>query len=150
MGASKWVSAIRFDARQEKNASAMCIDELRQQGYSIVATSPHDKQCTPDSIPLDKPLAVFFGNEKEGLSDYVMQEADYHMSVPMYGFTESLNISVSAAMIMKTLYERIIKEVSGWQLSDEEKNELRLQWLSKSLRKSDYIIADYYKEKENR
>lgn len=148
MGASKWVSVKRFSSTPEHNASSLCIQELRSKGYRIVATSPHDKRCTPESISLDQPLAIFLGNEKEGLSDYVMKEADEHLYIPMYGFTESLNISVSAAMIMKTLYERLIKEKTTWSLTEEDKNELRLEWLSKSLRKSDYIIEDYYKTKK--
>lgn len=148
MGATKWVSVRRFTSSPQHNASSTCIEELKGKGYRIVATSPHDKQCTPHTIPIDKPLAVFFGNEKEGLSDYVMKQADAHLYIPMYGFTESLNISVSAAMVMKDLYERVVNESIEWQLSEEEKNELRLEWLSKSLRKSDYIIDDYYKAKQ--
>ncbi len=149
MGASKWVNVKRFASTPMNNASSTCITDLKAQGYRIVATSPHDKQCTADSIPLDKPLAVFFGNEKEGLSDFVMKNADAHLYIPMYGFTESLNISVSAAMIMKTLYERIVKETTNWSLTEDDKNELRLEWFSKSLRNSDYIIADYFKSKTN-
>ncbi len=148
MGASKWVSVKRFASTPEQNASSTCIQELRSKGYRIVATSPHDKQCTPETISLDQPLAIFLGNEKEGLSDFVMKEADDHLYIPMYGFTESLNISVSAAMIMKTLYERLVRETTVWPLTEEDKNELRLEWLSKSLRKSDYIIEDYYKTKK--
>ena len=90
--------------------------------------------------------------KKEGLLNYVLEEADDYIYVPMYGFTESLNISVSAAMVMKTLYERIIKHEQqiDWQLSEADKNELRLDWLRKSLKKSDYIIDDYYKNKNTK
>lgn len=147
MGATKWVSIQRFTSTPADNATARCMEELKKKGYRIVATSPHHKHSTPETIALDQPLAVFFGNEKEGLSDYVLEGADDYIYVPMYGFTESLNISVSAAMVMKTLYERIIdpREKIDWQLQVEDKNELRLDWLRKSLKKSDYIIDDYYK-----
>ncbi|MDB5271636.1 MAG: rRNA methyltransferase [Chitinophagaceae bacterium] len=147
MGATKWVSVQRFTPTPTDNATAQSIYALREKGYKIVATSPHHKTVTPANIPIDQPLALFFGNEKEGLSDYVIQHADHYMYLPMYGFTESLNISVSAAMIMKALYERITleEEKITWQLTDEDKNELRLDWLRKSLKKSDYIIDDYYK-----
>jgi len=147
MGSTKWVSIQRFLPGPSDNATATCITELRKKGYKIVATSPHQKHATPETIALDQPLAVFFGNEKEGLSNYVLEEADDYLYVPMYGFTESLNISVTAALVMKTLYERIIspEEKIYWQLSEANKNELRLDWLRKSLKKSDYIIDDYYK-----
>lgn len=153
MGSTKWVSIQRFSsAPTQPHATASCLTALREKGYKIVATSPHHKHKTPETISLDQPLAVFFGNEKEGLSDYILQEADDYIYVPMYGFTESLNISVSAAMVMKSLYERIIdpKEKIDWQLSEEDKNELRLDWLRKNLKKSDYIIDDYYKNNDNK
>jgi len=147
MGATKWVSIQRFLSTPTHNATARCMTELRKKGYRIIATSPHRKHSTPETISLEKPVAIFFGNEKEGLSDYVLEGADDYIYVPMYGFTESLNISVSAAMVMKTIYERIVDpgEKIDWQLGEDDKNELRLDWLRKSLKKSDYIIDDYYK-----
>jgi tRNA (guanosine-2'-O-)-methyltransferase len=145
MGASKWVNVHRYSSLEMQNATSSCIHDLKQKGYQIVATSPHHQQCTPNTIDLSKPLAIFFGNEKEGLSDYVLSNADHYLCIPMYGFTESLNISVSAAVVMKSLYERLVQESQSWRLSEQEQEELKLQWMSSSLQHADVIIQEYYK-----
>jgi tRNA (guanosine-2'-O-)-methyltransferase len=77
---------------------------------------------------------LVFGTEKEGLSDYAIEHADMHVRIPMYGFTESYNISVSAALLMYTLTNRLHASTDiDWHLSEEERNALRLVWTRRSL-----------------
>jgi tRNA (guanosine-2'-O-)-methyltransferase len=63
------------------------------------ATSSHlEATCTPDNIPIDKPLAIILGKEHEGISDVALKHCDGLVSIPMYGFTESFNVSVAASL----------------------------------------------------
>ncbi|AVR46650.1 rRNA methyltransferase [Christiangramia fulva] len=137
MGAQKWVDVNRYKTAKE------CISALRNKGYSIVATSPHEKSMTPEDFSFDQPTALFFGTEKEGLSEEILTEADRTLHIPMVGFTESLNISVSAAIILHVLTEKLRKSEKRWQLSDEEKLELKMEWTKKSIKNSDQIIERF-------
>jgi len=95
MGAQKWV-----DVYQHKSVKA-CLATVRAKGYKIIATTPHKDDNTLQDFKLTEPSCFFFGRETEGLSDLVMEEADEFLKIPMVGFTESLNISVSAAIILQ-------------------------------------------------
>lgn len=137
LGAEKWVDVHRFTSSRE------CMGHLRAQGYRIVATSPHLDEFTPSNLPLDRPLAIFFGTEKEGLSPYVLQQADAHLAIPMVGFTESLNISVAAAIVLYELSKRLRQTDLPWKLTEREIREKRLDWAKKTIKSSDEIIARY-------
>ncbi len=76
-----------------------------------------------------------FGTEKTGLSDYALEHADMYVKIPMFGFTESYNISVSAALMMYTLTQRLHQSNIDWHLTEEEKEELRLDWTKKSIKR---------------
>lgn len=137
-GAAKWVDIHRFN-RQEGKDTKTCIDTLRSRGYKIACTSPRPEGLTPEEVPLDEKLAVFFGNELYGLSSTVMEEADYHLHVPMWGFTESYNLSVSASIIFYQLLSRLRNSSVSWQLNPEEKAGLRMQWYRKIVTRADVI-----------
>jgi tRNA (guanosine-2'-O-)-methyltransferase len=98
MGSPKWLNLYKY--RKEENNSLTCINNLKQKGYRVIATSPNEQVTTIDELPIDKPLALFFGTELTGISETVMEHADEFVKIPMYGFTESFNISVSAALCM--------------------------------------------------
>lgn len=140
MGAQKWV-----DVHTYAN-SVDCIKELKNKGYRIIATSPHNDSCLLDDFRFEGKTALFFGTEREGLSKEVLEAADGYLKIPMEGFTESLNISVSAAIILQHLTTRLRKEKIDWQLTEEEKLEKHLDWAKKSIRSIDDILARYYEE----
>ena len=100
-----------------------------------MATCPHQNDFTPEELPLDEPVAIVFGTEKTGLSQYALEHADMYVKIPMFGFTESYNISVSAALMMYTLTQRLHNSNIDWHLTEEEKDELRLDWSKKSIRR---------------
>lgn len=133
MGAQKWVDIIRH------KDSISCMDNLRSKGYQIIATTPHNDSVYLENFDISKPSAIFFGTEKEGLSDEVMQNADGFLKIPMVGFTESLNISVSAAIIIQNLMQRLRASDINWKLSEEEILEKRLDWTRKSIKDIDFI-----------
>ena len=65
----------------------------------------------------------------------------------MYGFTESLNISVSAAIILQSVVTRLKDSVIDWELSEQEKNEIKLDWVKRSVKSSVKIIERFDKIK---
>lgn len=137
MGAQKWVSFKRH------NAIKNCISELKDSGYQIIATTPHKSSMMLHDFDVSKKSAFFFGKESDGLSDTVMEAADGFLKIPMYGFTESLNISVSAAIILQSVVSKLKQNNINWQLSEEEKREIELEWAKKTIKSSDEIIERY-------
>ena len=95
-----------------------------------------------------KKSAFFFGKEREGLSDTVLNNADGYLKIPMYGFTESLNISVSAAIILQDVVTRLKQSDIDWKLSEEEKHEIELMWTKNTLKSSEKIIKRYHEQKK--
>lgn len=140
MGAQKWVDVNRYSTSKE------CIQELRNRGYQIVATTPHGESTALHDFNIDKPSAIFFGTEKDGLSEEILREADCSIRIPMVGFTESLNISVSAAIILQHITSVLKDSTINWELSIEEKENLKYEWLKKCIKNSDTIISRYILE----
>lgn len=140
MGAEKWVDINRYD--NIKN----CIATLRAQGYQIIATTPHNDSCMLDEFDVTKKSAIFFGTEIDGLSEEVMKEADGFIKIPMVGFTESLNISVSAALVIQDITNRMRHSDINWQLTEDEVLEKRLDWTRKTIKDIDYIEKQFVKE----
>jgi len=138
MGAQQWMDVERYEN------SKSCISYLRGEGYQIIATTPYNDSCLLVDFDIDKKSALFFGTEKKGLSEEVMQEADGFLKIPMVGFTESLNISVSAAIILQNLSSKLKKQGVPWQLSEVEKLEKRLDWTKKSIKSIDDILNRFY------
>ncbi|MDT0647565.1 RNA methyltransferase [Zunongwangia sp. F260] len=137
MGAQKWVDVNRY------NSTDSCIAQLRKKGYRIVATSPHEDADLLQDFDISSPAALFFGTEKNGLSSEFIRSADATVKIPMYGFTESLNISVSAAVILQSVISRLKTSSYSWQLTEEEKFDLHLAWAEKSLKNSDKLKEDF-------
>lgn len=145
LGSSKWTDMIRYRERDRDNATA-CVNDLRKKGYRIVATSPRADSVEPETIPLDRPMAFCFGTELTGLSDGMMAHADTFLRIPMHGFTESYNISVSAAIVLYTVMQRLhaANEIH-WRLAQEERDALKLSWARKTVHSAEHIEARYDK-----
>ncbi|MPQ48932.1 TrmH family RNA methyltransferase [Marinifilum sp. N1E240] len=142
MGSSKWVDLHRHNAKEENTLDT--IISLKKQGYRIVATTPHTNDVLLPDFDLQKgKSAFFFGTELTGLSDVVMDNADEFVKIPMYGFTESFNISVSAALVLNHLSTEIRRTNVNWELSEVEKLELKLEWLKKTVRSGDKMIQEF-------
>lgn len=138
MGAQKWVDINKFENITD------CIAALRAKGYQIIATTPHNDSCLLHDFDVTKKSALFFGTEKEGLSDEVMTKADGYLKIPMVGFTESLNISVSAAIIIQDITTRLRQSDVVWQLGELELLEKRLAWAKNSIKDIKRIEERYY------
>ncbi len=137
VGAEQWVDVTRY-----RNTTS-CISALKEKGYQIIATTPHnDSTLLSDFFPSEK-SAIFFGTEKEGLSEEVMKQADGFLKIPMVGFSESLNVSVSAAIIIQAVAHKIRNSDVKWQFSEFEMLEKRLDWTKKSIKDVEGIISRY-------
>lgn len=141
MGADKWLT-LRHYPHAEHNMK-QCIDDLHARGYTVVATLPDEKRTTIHDLPIDRKTAFLFGTELTGLSEEAVQYADCAALIPMYGFTESFNISNSAAIILSNFSERLRHSEVAWHLSEEEHEALYFEWLQKSVRDPEGIIKHY-------
>ena len=141
LGSSKWLNLVRYNGKTDNTAA--CLESLKQQGYRLVATTPHKKDFTPETLPLDQKTALIFGTELAGLSPVALEMADDFIRIPMVGFTESLNISVSAAIFIHTLTSRLRASAIPWQLTADEQSEIIFSWLKNSIKRSDLLVRDF-------
>jgi len=141
LGAAKWLNLTKYNEKEQNTVDA--FKALKEKGYKIIATSPHKNDMLINELEIENKLALVFGTEKEGLTDIALSNADGFVKIPMYGFTESFNISVSAAMSVFYLSEKIRKSNINWKLSDDEIYEIKINWLCNVIRMSDQIIDDF-------
>lgn len=142
IGADRWLTLYNYRDRGDNN-TGRCFKKLRSEGYSIIAMTPHHDEVSIDELPVDRKTALLFGTELEGLSGYAMKEADGFSRIPMYGFSESYNISVSTALALYETVSRLRKSGVDWQLSDEEQTDLRLEWLKQSIRAGEELARKF-------
>ena len=141
-GASKWLTLHHHNGQENNTLS--CIRELKKQGYRILATTPHEKSHMIGDVDVTKgKIALFFGTELEGISDDVRAEADEFVRIPMYGFTESFNISVSAALCLAELRTKMQKSDVKWELTEDEQAELKLEWVKNTIQRVDTLIEEF-------
>lgn len=138
LGSAQWLNLIRYNKSEENTLSA--IQSLKNNGYRIVATTPHDSDVSLDDLDLARGrIALIFGTEMKGLSQQAIDLSDEFLRIPMTGFTESLNISVSVAIIAYELIRNLRKSSIDWRLNEEEQKVLILDWLRKSIKSSDQL-----------
>jgi len=139
LGSSKWLHLHKYNAEASNNTKA-AYEHLKAEGYQIVATTPHKDDIMLNELDISKKTALVFGTEMEGLSDDAINNADVHMKIPMYGFTESFNISVSAAICMHHLSEKLRKSDGiKWQLNIKERRKILLSWARSVVKSADWV-----------
>ncbi|MBY0435604.1 MAG: RNA methyltransferase [Cyclobacteriaceae bacterium] len=143
-GSDKWINIHRYKTKGANNIGD-CYELLKQKGYRIAVTDPSPDGVAIDELPIDQPIAIVMGNERHGTSDYAVQHADMKVHIPMVGFTESLNISVSAAICLHSLLTRLRNSPVDWKLSSTEKDLLRLHWYKKAVRRSELLEREFLK-----
>ena len=142
-GSYKWMNLERYHAK-EVNNTEKCFDHLRSQGYRILVADPAE-----DGVPVDEldvssgKIALVFGNELHGASAYSLHHADKKIRIPMFGFTESLNVSVSVAIFLNTILGKLRQTNANITLSEEEKDLIRLAWFRKIVRRSDVVEREF-------
>jgi len=144
-GAQKWLDFKMYDSINHNTQT--CIDVVKNAGYQVIVTSPHIDSCLLKDFDITKKSAFVFGVEKEGVSSQMIEQADGFIKIPMHGFTESLNVSVAAAIILQSVTERLRNSSVLWQLTETEKNKIKINWLKKSIKNIDIIMERYAKSK---
>lgn len=143
-GASKWIDLVHYN--KSENNTMECVRALKKSGYRVVATTPHEKSRTIDKLDIAAgPVALFFGTELEGITDELRDNADELVKIPMYGFTESFNISVSAAICLYDLTTRMRESGVEWRLPEADLTRLKLDWLRNTIQRCD-LIEKKFKE----
>ncbi|MFT5970642.1 MAG: tRNA (guanosine-2'-O-)-methyltransferase [Flavobacteriales bacterium] len=124
-GADQWVETY------EHKSSETCIQQLKDEGYLIATTALEDYDYTLEEMPLNQKTAIVFGTEWNGTSDVAKKMADIKVKVPMYGFTQSFNVSVSAAIILHHLNAKLRQSNISWRLTSQEETIARHYWYTK-------------------
>ena len=145
LGAGEWLSIIHHN--KEKNNTKLCIGNLKKQGYQIIATTPHNSDITLDEVDIkNNKIAILLGTELTGLSQHALNLSDKKMKIEMHGFTESLNISVSAAICCQNLSNKMRKSDTNWKIKESEKDEIILNWLRNTIKSSEEIEQRFFEK----
>lgn len=142
-GASKWLSIHHYAQTDAGSGTAVCLQQLRRQGYRIAATTLRSGSIPIRELDVAQPVALCFGTEETGLSDEAHDLADLFVQIPMQGFTQSFNISVTAALCLYDLTTRLRPSALPWQLTTAEKQELTLAWYMGVVRQSDTLVQEF-------
>ncbi len=140
-GSQKWITSKRYNTDGDNTKN--CLRALKDKGYQIIATSPHNDSCLLQDFDINKKTAFVLGAESDGVSETVKIQADGFLKIPMVGFTESLNISVAAAIILQDVTTKMKNSNLDWQLSNEEKENLYFDWVKKTIKNVDKIEERY-------
>jgi len=144
IGADKWITRYRYNKKASRSENTeQCLTHLKNQGYRLLATTPHSEDVDIQNVEVEQKTALLFGTELEGLSPKALEMADGYVKIPMYGFSESFNLSVSAAICLSYMSQKIRKNGVDWQLSGEEKEDLYLRWLLKSVREPELLLTRF-------
>ncbi len=146
LGASKWLNIYEYNSYE--NNTLDCIFILKQKGYKVLATTPHNSSVNISQITPDNKIALLFGTEKEGLSDIALDNADAHIKIPMYGFTESFNISVTVALFLANLTEKLHNSEINWQLNKEDTYPILVEWCKNTI-KNAHLLEKKFKTENN-
>jgi tRNA (guanosine-2'-O-)-methyltransferase len=145
LGAHKWLTLRKYSTH-DSNVKE-CFDHLHNQGYTIIATSPHYNSREISDLEVDDKTALVFGTELDGVSEEVIAQCDGFVKIPMVGFVESYNLSVSAAICLHTLSAKLRKKAhDSWCVSDKEKLQLQVEWMLKSTKNGRRIWERYLRE----
>ena len=143
MGAQKWTSVYRYDSTSE------ALTQLKEKGYKIVATTPHHTAHKLADFKMDQPTVLFFGSEKDGLTDAVIEAADEYIYIPTFGFTQSLNISVCAAILLQDLTKQLRTSGLDWKLNVSDILEIKELWLKRNLKNYEELMERFNSDKIN-
>ncbi len=140
-GAFDWLTIHQF--HEHKNNTLACIQDLKSKGYKVVATALHENAIPLEELDITQKTAIVMGTELSGVSSTILEQADENVVIPMHGFTESLNVSVAASVIMQHLSNKLRKSNIPWQLSQEEQLELKIEWAKQSIHWSKHLVEMY-------
>lgn len=142
-GSSKWISLFQYNNDQDNNTDK-CIRNLKNMGYRLVAATPDHGSIPVNEYKLKSPVALFFGTEMKGLSDKALNQMDETIHIPIRGFTESFNISVSVALCLYEFTKKLATSNLNWLLNKAQMDELRIDWYKKVIKKSVLLEKEFF------
>jgi tRNA (guanosine-2'-O-)-methyltransferase len=142
-GASQWLDIYRY------TNSGACIRHLKEQGYRVIATVAHDGAQSLETMPIDTKMAFLMGTEYAGLSAEALELADTYVTLPMYGFTQSFNVSVCAALCMQSIVSRLHHSSVAWQLPAQQKELLFQRWVYQSVKHAKHHKEHFFSNSEH-
>lgn len=140
-GSYKWLKPTLH-----RDGLTPCLQQLKAQGFLIVAADPDPTGATPSSLAITKPIALLMGQEKQGVSDSALRMADAVINIPNYGFTESYNVSVAAGICVYTLSERMRREGLAQYLPGTVQQQLLFEWMLKTVREPELLYKRWKNE----
>lgn len=143
-GASKWITLHKYERGEESNSQ--CIQTLKDKKYRLVGTTPDPNCASIHELDITSKTAIIFGTELDGVSEQTQRQLDDMVYIPMYGFTESFNVSVSVALVLQQLVWKLKQSEVKWQLNDLEKQALKFEWYQQIVKRADLHIKNYVKE----
>jgi len=138
MGSAKWLTMHRY------HQTGSCIDSVKKRGYRLIATTPNAEGYDLLTLPLDQPVAIMFGTEEQGLSQEALEAADATLRLPMYGFTQSYNISIAVALTLSRLVERLRNSDLPWKLDEADKKEMTLAFYRRIVKRHDLLEENFW------
>lgn len=147
MGADKWLDLhyAPSDAACGGNNTLAHYALLRSRGYRIAATCWTEDAVPIQNLDLSTPIALAFGTELTGLSREAIETADVRTYIPMYGFTQSFNISVAAALCMHYLRPEMEKRHPDLlPLKPQVHRRVLIQWMAATLRLGEDLLKPYF------
>ena len=144
LGCDRWLTIHRH--RQDDDDTRSCLSTLKRQGYRILAASPHVPAVPLPDVAVPQKTALVVGHETEGVSSAALALADERVVVPMWGFVESFNLSVAAALCLYDLRTKLDASPLDWRLTAEEAEELRFLWTRRSITNVEAIERRYFSD----
>lgn len=134
-GSHRWIDLHRWPAADA------CVDTLHARGFRVYATLPDPKAVSIEDVDVSTPLAVIFGNEHSGVSPTAVAACDGAITVPMFGFTESYNLSVTVGLAMSRLAARRRAHLGvAGDLDPARRDRLRARWFALRIRAVEGVL----------
>lgn len=134
-GAHRWIELHRWPGAEVAAAG------LKARGFRVYATLPDARAVSIEDVDVSTPVAVIFGNEHEGVSPAAIAACDGTLTVPMFGFTESYNLSVTVGLAMSRLAARRRAHLGAQgDLDPERRARLRARWFALRIRAAVNVV----------
>lgn len=137
-GAEKWLDMIHHKSVEE------CVSHLHGRGFTIAAGVLDEGAIPIQELPFDRPVALVFGNEHEGLSEEMAAACDHRFYIPMYGFSQSFNISVASALAVHyAVNQRVNIFGQNGDLDESDIEALYAHWVRLSVNMAEGILEQF-------
>ena len=134
-GAHRWLELHRWPAAD------VAATALKERGFAVYATLPDARAVSIEEVDVSRPVAVIFGNEHDGVSQKAIDACDGTLTVPMFGFTESYNLSVTVGLAMSRLAARRRAHIGATgDLDPARKARLRARWFALRIRAAVNVV----------